>query len=519
LRAIGGFAAASGAVHDQAARRLLDQGRIVLVAEMLCGSPTAVVPSSERPGVLGRVLHRIGNARRALRRARQSGPIAVMASLGAGPAYARLTDALRRWPVGVATTHRQRGPQRIAYVLWHYPILSETFIRRELRALRALGLDIIVVADAPELVEPDAAAPIGDVVYLEPLDRRRLRRTLRQFMRRPGALFDRGVFVASRKYGHRKLLGDDIRVLREAVHLAGVLREQGVTHVHAPWADRHAFLALVAARLADATFSLNLRAHDIHSSQFAFAIAEKIAAARFAVTNSRYNRDHLIALAGPVVRERVHVIYNGLDLERFVPGERRREPGRVPRLLAVGRLVQQKGFDWLLEACALLRDRGVEFECHIIGGAAVPDESSAFVRLQVQQRRLGLDQVRFLGPQPLSTVLDAYAQADVFVLPCVVTPDGGHDVTPNALLEAMAMSLPVVSTPVGAIPEIVDNGANGLLVPPMDAEALAAAVERLLGDPELCERLGAAARTKIEERFDISRNALRYAELFRDSVR
>jgi glycosyltransferase involved in cell wall biosynthesis len=337
--------------------------------------------------------------------------------------------------------------------------------------------------------------------------------------RRPLRLLGRAAFIASRCYGPRKTLAEDVRTFDRAVYLARLLEKRGITHVHAPWADRQAFIALVAARLAGASFSLNLRAHEVHSRHYAFALTEKIAAARFAVTNSRYNHGRLIALAGPVARDRVRVIYNGLDLERFEPGPSGGSDP-TPRLLSVGRLVQQKGFDQLLEACALLRDRGVDFRCDIIGGAAEPAETATAVCLRIQQRRLDLEgRLRFLGALPLSRVLAALDEADVFVLPCVVTPHGGRDVTPNALLEAMAMRRAVVSTPVGAIPELVDDGVNGILVPPGDAAALADAIDRLLADAPLRRRLGEAARRKIEERFDIRRNVARYAELFRDAVR
>lgn len=524
LLAIGGFSSDAASPHDAAARRLRGRGQVLLVPEMLCGSSAS--EASARPEsrigkahVLAFAGERVRRARR-LRRRLGLEPL-LAAGFGAGPLYPHLAGLLRWWPVGRATARRQAGPQRIAYVLWHYPILSETFIRREIRALRGVGFDIQIVADAPGAVEADPATPAEAVLYLEPVDRRRLRQLAWRWLgQRPLRVLGRVAFIISRRHGPRKTLADDLQVLRSAIHLASALEERGVTHVHAPWADRHAFVALVAARLIGASFSLNLRAHEVHSRHFAFALPEKIGGARFAVTNSDYNQRRLNALAGPIARGRVHVIYNGLDLERFEPCLAGGRAGGVPRLLSIGRLVQQKGFDRLLEACALLRDRSIDFRCDIIGGAAEPGETATAVRLRIQLRRLGLeDRVRFLGPLPLGRVLEALPGADVFVLPCVVTAHGGRDVTPNALLEAMAMGRAVVSTPVGAIPELVDDGVNGLLVPPGDAGALAAAIERLLADPGLRERLGAAARRKVEERFDIRRNVERYAELFRDAVR
>ena len=523
LLSMGGFDAGDRATpHDSAAVRLLERGEVVLVPDMLCGSPDGAAPASDRRSGLAGFRALARDTLRRIRRFERRGFAGLLMAVGAGPLYPRLANGLRWWPVGRATAAARAGPQRIAYVLWHFPILSETFIRREIRALRGLGFDIDVVADAPEAAEPDFAATTDSVLHLEPIDAQRLRRFVwRLLLRRPRRLLGRFAFIVSRRYGSRKTLADDVRTLRAAIYLAGVLEERGITHVHAPWADRHAFISLIAARLIGASFSLNLRAHEIHSRHSAFALTEKIAAARFAVTNSRYNLSRLTALACPVAHRRVHVIYNGLDLEHFDPPvEAATEEDAVPRLLSVGRLVQQKGFDRLLEACALLRDRSVDFRCDIIGAAAEPAETATAVRLRIQQRRLGLeDHVRFLGPLPLSHVLAELRETDVFVLPCVVTAHGGRDVTPNALLEAMAMRRAVITTPVGAIPELVDDGANGLLVPPGDAVALAGAIQRLLGDRPLRQRLGQAARRKVEERFDIRRNVERYAQLFRDAVR
>ena len=184
-------------------------------------------------------------------------------------------------------------------------------------------------------------------------------------------------------------------------------------------------------------------------------------------------------------------------------------------MLSVGRLIEPKGFRYLLRACRLLRDRGVEFTCEIIGGPQDPLDTIAWIDLRKLHTGLGLEStVRFRGEMSLSSVLSWYRRADIVVLPCVRGRDGSHDVTPNTLIEAMAMRLPVVSTTIGAIPEIVDPGIDGLLVPPNDENALADALERLLRDPALRRSLGEAARRKVEERFDIDRNVVRRATLF-----
>jgi glycosyltransferase involved in cell wall biosynthesis len=183
--------------------------------------------------------------------------------------------------------------------------------------------------------------------------------------------------------------------------------------------------------------------------------------------------------------------------------------------LSVASLIEPKGLVYLLEACGLLRERGLPVRCEIIGGPDEPLYTNYLITLKKMHRRLGLEGcVVFRGAQPFAKVLEAYRTADLFVLPCVEAQDGHRDITPNALIEAMAMKLPVVSTTITAIPEIVQDGVSGLLVPPRDSKALADAMERLIGDPRLRRELGEHARRRVEERFDINKNIGQYLDLF-----
>jgi glycosyltransferase involved in cell wall biosynthesis len=178
-------------------------------------------------------------------------------------------------------------------------------------------------------------------------------------------------------------------------------------------------------------------------------------------------------------------------------------------------LIEQKGLVYLLKACRILKEQGCRFNCRVIGGAEEPLYTRYFDNLKQLHEDLALeDCVFFVGAQSFGKVLESYRTADVFVLPCVVAEDGSRDITPNALMEAMAMRLPVVSTTVTAIPEIVDDGISGLLVPPGDERVLGAAVIRLSKDPLLRHRLGKNARSKIEAQFDITRNIEKLVHLF-----
>ena len=189
----------------------------------------------------------------------------------------------------------------------------------------------------------------------------------------------------------------------------------------------------------------------------------------------------------------------------------KRQPFTV---LTVARLVEKKGLDVLVDACALLRDRGLPLRCWIVGKGA---RRSA---LQAQIRRLGLEErVALLGAHTQTEVLARYAAAHVFALPCVVGADGNRDGLPVSIVEALASSLPVVSTPITGIPEIVRDGENGLLVPCGAAGALADAIAALVHDEALHARLAGNARASVEAHFDRDRTAAALHALLREGLR
>lgn len=428
------------------------------------------------------------------------------------------------WPIGVRRWRRRprRAPTRIAYYLWRYPVLSETFIARELIALEAAGVDVRVIADAADYGSPAGPGHLPRVrhtEYLEPILRGQLLRDLaRAVVRRPLRTANLLAYVVSRAYQPSKSLRGDAQVFLKAVRLASVLRSGHIEHLHAPWGHVSAFIAMIAARLAGVEFSVQFRAHDIHRRTAAFLLPEKIRHARFVVTNTRFNQMHLRALVAEEDRAKIHQIYNGLDLARFDVARPRSAQATPPTILAVARLIEAKGLPYLFEACRALYESGYRFRCEIVGAPELPLYVNDYIEIMSLHRRLGVGPyVELLGPLPFSRVLERYGRADIFVLPCVVAKDGSNDITPNSLLEAMAMRLPVVSTTITAIGELVADGVSGILVPSRDPVALRKAIARLLDDPDLRRRLGENARRRVEERFDIHANIRAYVDLFRAS--
>ena len=394
---------------------------------------------------------------------------------------------------------------KIGYVLKVYPRLSETFVVSELLAQEAAGLELEVFSLRPSEDAGVHAAHAGvraPVTYLPSagITVGQLEDELRAADPRvlPAAIGD------AREESPRELL--------QALVLARLVGERGIEHLHAHFANVAATVARLAARMAGITYSLTAHAKDIFHEEVDDARLRRLLLdASAVVTVSDFNARHLRGLC-PDAAERVHRVYNGVELDRFTYSE---PADRPPRIAGVGRLVEKKGWPDLLAACRLLADRGRAFDC-VIAGAGLLD-----AQLRAQVAELGLEgHVTLLGPRSQEEVRALVQDAAVLAAPCVLAADGNRDGLPTVLLEAMALGTPCVSTDVTGIPEILRDGETGLAVPQRDPEALAAALERLLDDPGLRVRLAAAGRRLVEEQFDVHANVARWrdAVLAREEV-
>ncbi len=395
---------------------------------------------------------------------------------------------------------------RIAYILKMYPRFSETFILSEILELERQGVDLRIFS----LKKPDDGRFHADlarvraaVTYLPEaplLARQAYYEAHRQVFawNRPRYLrLLRGVLKRRRAGALKRFL--------QAGYIAPRLRQAGIAHVHAHFASSATSVAHYLHRLTGVSYSFTAHAKDIYINSVSSEVLErKLKAARFAVTVSDYNREYLSHLAGG---DRVVRIYNGLDLRQFaLDGRDRDEP---PLVLGVGRLVEKKGFADLIRACAALRRDGCRFQCRIVGKGDREAELRALIR--------DLDLagcVELAGPLPREALLELYPRATVFVAPSVIGADGNRDGLPTVLIEAMALGVPVVSTDVTGIPELVEDGRTGLLAPQRDPEALAGAIRRVLEDRAFAAALVRAGRERVEREFDLRREAARLRELF-----
>jgi glycosyltransferase involved in cell wall biosynthesis len=293
----------------------------------------------------------------------------------------------------------------------------------------------------------------------------------------------------------------------KAVYFATLVEAQRLTHIHANWATHPAMSALVMARLTDVPWSFTGHASDIylHTAM----LAEKIRAAKFVITCTRYNRDYLISLAGEAAASKIVVSYHGIDLDKFRPTPKL--PAPPFQLLAVGTLMAGKGFSDLIEACRMLAGRGLSFACTIVGdGRERP-------RLERLIRRYGLTmQVSITGYLAHEAVIRLYQQAHLVLLPAL---SESHFGIPNVLLEAMAVETPVVCTALPSLAEVLEEGRHGLYVPEHNPAALAQAIAALARDPERCRGMGEAGRRQIEALFDMRKNVTVLAALFGSECR
>ncbi|MBW3649601.1 MAG: glycosyltransferase family 4 protein [Actinobacteria bacterium] len=385
----------------------------------------------------------------------------------------------------------------MGYVLKKYPRLSETFILDEILGVEAAAVEVAVFSLRPpddghfhaQLALVRARAhylpPFGGASTMEALQ---LIPALPDGSERLGRVL---AFAGSLRPERRAGL------LVQGLHLAKLVGEHRLDHLHAHFMTIASHTAYVAHLLTDVPFTVTAHAKDIYRSEVDVRVFREVAAAANAVVtvceaNRRYICETL--LGAEAARSRVVRVYNGVPIGALTAGSAGREPGLV---VAAGRLVEKKGFHILFQACRLLLDSGTPFRCVLIGDGDQREELAAL------RSRLGLEaHVEMAGAMPREEVLGWMRRARLLVAPCVTARDGNRDALPTVLLEALALGLPVVASTVGGIPEIVDDGSEGLLVEEGDPEALAAAVARILTDEGLCQRLAAAGRDKALARFD-----------------
>jgi len=389
---------------------------------------------------------------------------------------------------------------RLGYLYSRYPVLSQTFCDAEMLELERREHEIVLGS----LYPPKTAlrheyltrlrAPIRYAPASRELDA--LARKAKRKGRWPTAL------VAQ----HEKKYGTEYKAAlraRNALFFVELFEHERVPHFHVHFANRAAHTAMFVKAISGIPFSMTAHGQDFMSDLGNDELLRELcASAEFVGAETDYSRD-LLAGRCPESREKIFRIYNGIDLSRFPRRDVLLEvPGRSSeiRFLSVGRLVPFKGFDILIDACAELQKRGLNFNCEIIGEGALGEELEQRVSRQNLRER-----IHFAGEQSQNYVLAALRDSDVLVLASAQDERGASDIFPTVIAEAMATGKPVVSTTVAGIPELVANRETGLLVPPREARALADAMEQFARDENLRADFGRAGRLRIEQKFTIEK--------------
>ncbi len=418
----------------------------------------------------------------------------------------------------MATLSSPQNAPRIAYLIKTFPKVSETFIRNEILSLEQAGLSLHVFSMNPPAQGETDFIPVSvrtPVSYLRPSRKHWLER-VRQVVQAVGTHARLMVelpqnYVKAVRFLIWREEGFSLSLLLFASELARQLQETKISHLHAHFATKPTDVAELAHLLTGIPFSFTAHAKDIYLSP-PTVLDRKIHHATFVVTCTEYNRTFLQQLSSNGTP--IHRVYHGLDIERFNDSRAHASTGTAqpPLILSVGRLREKKGFPTLLHACALLKQRGYRFTCSIIGYGPL---QSALARL-IDDLDLAAN-VTLLGKKPHDEVLALYRKSSIFTLPCQITEDGDRDGIPNVLLEAMAMKVPVISTDISGIPELVCHEHNGLLVPTENPNALSDAMASLLDSPELCRTLSEAGYQTVCRNFSQQLSTRTLLHLFNPS--
>lgn len=424
----------------------------------------------------------------------------------------------------VTAAEETRLKPRVAYMMSRFPKLTETFILYEMVAMIEQGVAVELfplLRERTSVMHSEAERFMRQAHFVPFISWPILRANLHYLRRKPQTYLTTLRDLLKGNWGSFRFFTGALGIFPKSVYFAQQMERLEISHVHAHFASHPAAAAFVIHRLTNIPFSFTAHGSDIHRDRT--MLVEKVAEASFVVPISQFNKEVILDACDGRYADKMTIIHCGVDTEHFHPPDK--EPAAAGRsvqnrssakplaICCIGTLHEVKGQHHLIEACRLLKDRGVPFRCHFVGDG--PDRDA----LEAQSKEAGIsDWITFHGQQTRADVAALLRGANVVAAPSVPSSDGRREGIPVALMEAMSSGLPVVASRLSGIPELVEHGVSGLLAPPGHADALADALERLWRDPALRERLGKAARQKILNEFDLHRNARRLAQRFATKV-
>ncbi len=387
---------------------------------------------------------------------------------------------------------------RIAYLFARYPVLSQTFIDTEILALERMGVEIeiySIYAPPTSFRHGHHARMKAPIFYAPPQP---LMKLGEQEARKTGRWPEGLIADHDARFGteHKTSLR-----ARNAIYLAEIFQRRGITHCHVHFANTATHTAIFVKHLTGIPFSMSTHGQDFMVDLGNDDLLREFAKeAEFVANETEWCKELLKELC-PASKDKMIRVFNGMDLSNFPPIVPVNNP--VPRIVSIGRLIEFKGFHHLIAASGMLRDRGVPFECDIVG------EGPWRPQLQEQIDTLKLaDHVRLTGAVPQEQVFQALRGCDIFALACIKDRKGASDVFPTVILESMASGKPVVSTRIAGVPEQIVHGETGFICEPHDEVGLADALEKVLRSPELRAEFGAAGRRRLETEFAVEKTVL-----------
>ncbi len=402
---------------------------------------------------------------------------------------------------------------KIAYIMSRFPKLTETFVLYEMLALEQQGVRVELyplLREHTTVMHPEAAAMVERAHFQPFLSWPILRAQMRFLRRKPRAYLGALWALVRGTWGSLNFLIGALGIFPKTVYFAELMEADGVQHVHAHFASHPAAAGFIIYRLVGIPYSFTAHGSDLHVDRH--MLREKVAEAAFVVPISNYNKEIIVKECGEQFRDKIVVIHCGVDTQVFQPVVHR-PPNGPFTILCTGTLHEVKGQTYLIEACRRLHARAIDFVCNFVG------EGEDREMLAEQIVKAGLSgRVHLLGRRTREEIAALLQAADAVVAPSVPTKGGKREGIPVVLMEAMGCGVPVVASGISGIPELVEHERSGLLTPPRDSAALAAALEQMYRDPALRQRLGAAGRHQVIREFDLLTNAAALAERFHLSL-
>jgi glycosyltransferase involved in cell wall biosynthesis len=429
---------------------------------------------------------------------------------------------------------------KIAYILSRFPKLTETFILDEILALEKQGVDVSLYSLLrprstqvnPEgasiwrkaierisresgtiLIHPEAKALVKRTGYAPFLSWRIVKAQFYFLLKKPGAYLSTLRTLIQTNWGSANYLLGSLVIFPKTVYFAQLMLAEGVSHIHAHFANHPAAAAYIIHKLTSIPYSFTAHGADLQVDQH--MLTKKVQEAATVITISNYNKEFIIHRTDEKFREKIRVIHCGIDIGIFKPGQMKliaKDSDEPFKFLCIGTMYEVKGHTYLIDACRILKEQGINFECHLIGDG--PDRQA----LQEQVSESGLENyVRFYGLLTHQEIANHLQSVNALVVPSIPTSNGRREGIPVVLMEAMASGKPVVASGISGIPELVEDQISGLLVPPRQPQAIADALIRLYRDQQLRNRLGQSGRLKVEREFDLFKNSTQLLQAFSES--